>query len=88
MNALRHLFLTLTPCLVLMTLACLSLSSQAAGQARRDVVQNTPADLVWHDGMEEAQDAVSNGELVLAIDLSRQRLKSLPEEVQQFKDLR
>ena len=88
MNPLRNLFLTSVPCLVLMALTCLSLPLKAKGQARRDVVQNTPSDLVWHEGMEEAQIAMSNGELVLAIDLSRNKLKSLPEELQEFEDLR
>ena len=54
MNAPRHLFLTTIPCLVLMALTCMSVPFKAMGQARRDVVQNTPADLVWHDGVEEA----------------------------------
>ena len=88
MNAPRHLFLTTIPCLVLLALTCMSVPFKAMGQARRDVVQNTPADLIWHDGVEEAQMAMSNGELVLAIDLSRNRLKSLPDGLQQFKDLR
>ena len=88
MNAPRHLFLTTIPCLVLLALTCMSVPFKAMGQARRDVVQNTPADLVWHDSVEEAQMAMSNGELVLAIDLSRNRLKSLPDGLQQFKDLR
>ena len=88
MNPFRNPFLTTMPCMVLLMLAWVSLPHAGFGQARRDVVQNTPADLVWHDGLEEAQNALANGELVLAIDLSRSRLKSLPEELRQFDDLR
>lgn len=88
MKAPRHLFLNTLPCLALMALTFMLMPSKASGQARRDVVQNTPADLVWHDDMEEALGAMSNGELVLAIDLSRNRLKTLPEELLQFRDLR
>ena len=88
MNSLHHLFRTATSCVVLLSVICMSVPLTGAGQARRDVVQNTPVDLVWHDGLEEAEAARSAGELVLAIDLSRNRLKSLPEGLRQFNDLR
>lgn len=88
MNAIRNLFVTTSPVLILAVVTCLYVPLNGAGQGRRDVVQNSPSDLVWHDSMEEAQDAMANGEIVLAIDLTRSKLKSFPEGLQQFKDLR
>ena len=88
MNPFRNSFFAKRSCQVLLVLAWMAVPMDGVGQARRDVIQNTPADLVWQDGIAEAQDAMARGELVLAIDLSRNKLKSLPEELRQFKDLR
>lgn len=57
------------------------------GQARREVIQNAPSDLVWFDDIEEASKAVMEGDIVFALDLSRNRLHELPEELLQFQDL-
>ena len=62
--------------------------SCAWGQARRDVVQGTPLDLVWYEDVESALAAQRQGERVLALDLSRKRLRSLPEELQSLESLR
>ena len=58
------------------------------GQARREVVQGAPLDLVWYEDVEHAMAAQNQGERVLALDLSRQRLRSLPEELQNLQNLR
>ena len=73
---------------LLLLFACLAKPLLVSGQARREVVQNTPMDLVWHEDLEAAHHAMSQGELVLAIDLSRNKLKSLPDGLRQFKDVR
>ena len=63
------------------------LTAPSWGQARRDVVQGTPQDLVWYEDVESAIAAQSQGERVLALDLSRQRLRALPERLQELDDL-
>ena len=70
---------------MLLLAVCWSMAVGAQGQARREVVQNVPADVVWYD-VEQAVQAQTNGEVVLAVDLSRQRLKTLP-DLMLFNDL-
>ena len=45
----------------------------------RDVVQNCPADVVWYEDVERRSKRKSNGEVVLAVDLSRNGCKTLPD---------
>ena len=63
------------------------LTAPSWSQARRDVVQGTPQDLVWYEDLESAIAARNQGERVLALDLSRQRLRTLPEGLQDLDDL-
>ena len=58
----------------------------AQGQARRSR-WNVPADVVWYEDVEQAVQAQTNGEVVLAVDLSRQRLKTLPPDLMLLHDL-
>ena len=53
----------------------------------REVVQNGLADVVWYEDVEQAVQAQRNGEVVLAVDLSRQRLKTLPPDLMLLHDL-
>ena len=57
------------------------------GQARREVIVDLPADVVWYENVETAVQAQRNGAVVLALDLSRQRLKDLPPDLMLLEDL-
>jgi len=57
------------------------------GQARREVIVDLPADVVWYEDVETAVQAQRNGAVVLALDLSRQRLKDLPPDLMLLEDL-
>lgn len=57
------------------------------GQARREVIVDLPEDVVWYDDVETAVQAQRNGAVVLALDLSRQRLKDLPPDLMLLEDL-
>ena len=59
----------------------------AWGQARREVIVDLPSDVVWYDDVETAVQAQRNGMVVLALDLSRQRLKDLPPDLMLLEDL-
>ena len=72
---------------MLLLAVCWSIAVGAQGQARREVVQNVPADVVWYEDVEQAVQAQTNGEVVLAVDLSRQRLKTLPQDLMLLHDL-
>ena len=69
-------------CLVL----CMGVNS-AWGQGRRDVIVHAPADLVWYEDVSAALEAQSEGQLVVAMDLSRQKLRSLPDDLVKLDDL-
>lgn len=84
MNAQTHTFRM--PFMLLLAV-CWSIAVGAQGQARREVVQNVPADVVWYEDVEQAVQAQVNGEVVLAVDLSRQRLKTLPPDLMLLHDL-
>jgi len=58
------------------------------GQARREVIVDLPEDVVWFDHLDEALQAQDSGVVVLALDLSRQRLRDLPTELKRLEDLR
>lgn len=70
-------------------LVMLLLSSplESDGQARRDVIQGMPSDLVWYTSVEEAVKAQQEGNDVLALDLSKKRLRELPQELERLSDL-
>ena len=69
-------------------LLALSLQGLSWGQARREVIVDLPEDVVWFDHLEEALQAQDSGVVVLALDLSRQRLRDLPTALKQLEDLR
>lgn len=58
------------------------------GQARRAVIVDLPEDVVWFDHLEDALQAQDSGAVVLALDLSRKRLRDLPTELKRLEDLR
>lgn len=57
-------------------------------QARREIIVDMPEDVVWFDHLEDALQAQDSGAVVLALDLSRQRLQDLPIELKLLEDLR
>lgn len=63
------------------------LGNDMLGQGRREVVQGVPGDLVWYEDVGEAILAQQQGEVVLALDLTRNRLSDLPEELKSLPDL-
>lgn len=63
------------------------MESDLLGQGRREVVQGVPGDLVWHEDVDEAILAQQQGEVVLALDLTRNRLSDLPEKLKALPDL-
>ena len=58
------------------------------GQARRQAIQGLDQEVVWHDNVGMALQAQRRGEIVQALDLSRQRLKYLPRTLEQLPDLK
>lgn len=58
------------------------------GQARRQAIQGLDKEVVWHDNVGMALQAQRRGEIVQALDLSRQRLKYLPRTLEQLPDLK
>lgn len=56
-------------------------------QGRREAVVGAPSDLVWYDDLETAVQAQRAGQDVLAVDLTRQRLQSLPSDLMLLTDL-
>ena len=66
---------------------CLGFQCIVLSQARRDAVVNLPKDAMWFDDVEQAVQAQREGIVVLAIDLSRKRLRELPRDLMLLKDL-
>ena len=71
----------------LMVALAWGLQEMSWGQARREVIVDLPADVVWYEDVETAVQAQRNGAVVLALDLSRQRLKDLPPDLMLLEDL-
>jgi len=65
-----------------------SLQGLSWGQARREVIVDLPEDVVWFDHLEDALQAQDSGVVVLALDLSRRRLRDLPTALTRLEDLR
>lgn len=56
-------------------------------QGRREVIPGAPSDLVWYDDVESAVQAQRSGQVILALDLTRQRLSDLPPDLMLLEDL-
>ncbi|MGB1384002.1 MAG: leucine-rich repeat domain-containing protein [Flavobacteriales bacterium] len=67
--------------------ALLLFASSCFSQSRREVVVGAPTDLVWYDDVESAVQAQRAGNVVLAVDLSRKRLRELPADLRLLTDL-
>ena len=67
--------------------AFLLLACSCFSQTRREVVVDAPTDLVWYDEVERAVQAHRAGNVVLAVDLSRNRLRELPADLMLLTDL-
>ena len=52
--------------------------NEVFGQARREVILDAPSDLLWYDDLDEALQAQELGEVVLALDLTRQSEPKYP----------
>lgn len=86
MKLLSHFSCSLQRLALVVVIGC-GLGNVVLGQGRREVVQGAPRDLVWYDDLEEAMLAQAQGEVVLAVDLTRNRLSDLPEELKSLPDL-
>lgn len=73
--------------LLVVALLTLGITNVLWGQARREVIVGLPGDVVWYDDVEQAVQAQRDGLLVLAMDLSRQRLTDLPPDLLLLEDL-
>ena len=62
--------------------------NEVFGQARREVILDAPSDLLWYDDLDEALQAQELGEVVLALDLTRQKRTEVPRELEGLTDLR
>jgi len=56
-------------------------------QGRREVIPGAPSDLVWYDDVESAVQAQRSGQVILALDLTRNRLTDLPPDLMLLEDL-
>ena len=74
-------------CLCLGIVSCMS-TSEVLGQARRDVILNAPQDLEWYDDLNDALEAQKLGQVVLALDLTRQKRTEVPAQLEGLTDLR
>ncbi|MDA0940328.1 MAG: leucine-rich repeat domain-containing protein [Bacteroidetes bacterium] len=86
MTRLSLLDLSLMRLALVVAIGC-GLANVVLGQGRREVVQGVPGDLVWYEDVEEAIVAQQQGEVVLALDLTRNRLSDLPEGLKSLPDL-
>lgn len=75
-------------CRLLLTLALVAGVQLSWAQARRDAVVGAPRHLVWFEDVEKAIQAQQTGEVVWALDLTRDRLTDLPEAILQLPNLR
>ena len=51
------------------------------------MIQGAPTDLVWYEDVEAAVQAQRAGQVILAVDLTRQRLSDLPPDLMLLEDL-